>query len=483
MNIIKEIAKLGVLKILSFLAGLLYSLLQIRFFGLNTDLDLYFVATTFVSVIVSISQAGQLGEFILPTYLHSSSAEGKHKALSRVNGILLPLLLFSTIVLISIYFSRHYLGRFIFSDFDNYTLKRAEGILMLSLPLVFLKILNSIYNTILNAERVFGRTEIINAVTAFLGIGLIYIASITNMLTIGILIVNLYISVIIELFWSLYILLKKGYSPIKVTLLTTSEWLRVGKLISGTFFYTGTSVVFNALLTTMVSKLPPGYYSSYTLAKRIVGKLEGFLLVPLTTVLFTEMNRRAEVMTGLNNRLWVLILMLPFVVILSFAMVFVLSFTFLPQFSAWIENFEYFGDYFVFYSSLIFLAAVSGLVRKFLVSNGRFLSVYLCLGLVQALLIIALLVPIGFEDHDLFRLVVYGHQSIMLLIPIFLYLVGTRKYFFKTLYYILAALSAFFILSFLEFDAVFFRVLLVIISILSLVLIYRRNNAVFKRIE
>lgn len=66
---IKLLGSLTFLKILGAISGLIYSILQVRLFGATALVDSYFIATSAVLLITSLTQSGQLSEVFLPEYL------------------------------------------------------------------------------------------------------------------------------------------------------------------------------------------------------------------------------------------------------------------------------------------------------------------------------------------------------------------------------------------------------------------------------
>ena len=76
----KKVFTLSTLRIISIVLGLVYSILQVRFFGTSRAVEVFFVANTLVYLVISLTQAGQLSDIFLPVYLSISQKEGKESA-------------------------------------------------------------------------------------------------------------------------------------------------------------------------------------------------------------------------------------------------------------------------------------------------------------------------------------------------------------------------------------------------------------------
>ncbi len=90
----KLLLKLTGLKLLSSLVGLIYSVLQVRFFGASGMVDAFFVAMSAVYMITSLIRGGQLAEIFLPEYLKQKRAHGTvaaHDLLPAVLNIVLTI--------------------------------------------------------------------------------------------------------------------------------------------------------------------------------------------------------------------------------------------------------------------------------------------------------------------------------------------------------------------------------------------------------
>ena len=60
------------------------SIVVARLFGTGSDIAVYFGASTLVSLMVSLTQAGQLGEVFLPEFIRLKEETGRQSAISIV---------------------------------------------------------------------------------------------------------------------------------------------------------------------------------------------------------------------------------------------------------------------------------------------------------------------------------------------------------------------------------------------------------------
>lgn len=282
----RSIIILTLLKLLGAVLGIVYSIVQVRYFGVGTDIEAYFAASSLVYLITSLSQSGQLAEVFLPEYHTVSSTHGKesgHRAFSVViNYIVIALILFSALF----YAGAPYLVKLIVPGFDEATQLLTLQVFRILLLFLVLQVINAFITTLLNAERIYGKAEwaaLVNSIVSILCIVLLY-----NYMGIWSVVVALLAGKIIEFVMSLSLLRQMN---MRYYFIFSSEGFnhkRFFGTLSGTIFYVSSTQLYTLVLNASVSLLPQGVFAVFQYAQTIYGKISSILIQPISTVFFTN---------------------------------------------------------------------------------------------------------------------------------------------------------------------------------------------------
>lgn len=283
---LKTIGSLTFLKTISAITGLAYSVLQVRYFGANLAMDAYFVALTAVYVITSLAQGGQLGEILLPEYLsvkRNRSAAEAHQLFSAIVNRILLLVLFVALLM---YFLAPLLILLLGAGLSHEYRLLAIDFFRTALLLILFSLFSSFVNAVLNAEQVYGRTELTGLINSFLS--LISIVLFHQTVGIWILVYALLAGKVVELAIGLFFLRKAGvkYSP--VLSLENYNLSRFFKVLFVTSGYVGSTQIYITVLTSATSFLPDGTLSLFNYVKQLSTKASGIILTPINTIFFSK---------------------------------------------------------------------------------------------------------------------------------------------------------------------------------------------------
>lgn len=282
----KIIIKLTGLKLIASVVGLAYSILQVRFFGASAEMDAYFVAMSAVYMITSLIQGGQLSEVFLPEYLKQKAKFGSETAHNLLSAILTRMTLIVSIILIISYLLSPIIidltGPGLHSEFKEL----GTQLFSLSLILIFFTLIGSFVDTTLNAEQIFGRSELSGLINGLVSIGILVVFY--GKYGIFTLVYALLVGKLIEFVISLYFLKKIGY---KYKLVWSSPQYNVFnffKVILTTSGYVGATQVYSVTMTAMTSFLPVGSLTIFNYVTQLSSKASNIIMGPISTVFFSK---------------------------------------------------------------------------------------------------------------------------------------------------------------------------------------------------
>ena len=376
---LKTIGSLTVLKIIAAVTGLAYSVLQVRYFGANAAMDAYFVALTAVYVITSILQSGQLAEVFLPEYLKlksEHSADQAHQLFSALlNRGLVVMAVFSLVVSFLAPVIIQMLGVGLQQEYQIL----AIDFFRVALLIILLTLFSAFVNSALNAEHVYGRTELTGLINSLLS--LILIVLFHQAVGLWILVYALLAGKVVELLTGIFFLNRAGvrYYPIlRVAGYDLNRFLKVLFVTSG---YVGATQLYTTVLTAVTSMLPEGVLSIFNYVKQLSTKGSGIVLTPISTIFFSKFatlvsQHKANLTSYLTKPLMAILViagtMLALIVLVGNEMLSLLW----SEKSLTPSNFKLAYLMLVLNFTGIFFSAVGGIFRKSAISMGAAKQLY-----------------------------------------------------------------------------------------------------------
>lgn len=282
----KIILKLTGLKLTGSIIGLIYSVLQVRYFGASAEMDAFFVAITAVYTITSLIQGGQLAEVFLPEYLNQKTRYGSRAAHKLLSAVLNRMMVFVGILLTVLYFAApvfiNLIGPGLSADFKEL----ASSLFSISLVLIFLTFISSFVNTTLNAEQIFGRPEVTGLINGFVSI--LLLIKYHEQFGVYILIYSLLAGKVIEFLIGMIFLKRINYNYQLIWRPNDYDVSNFFKVMFTTSGYVAATQIYSVIMTAMASFLPPGSLSIFNYVKQLSSKASGIIISPISTVFFSK---------------------------------------------------------------------------------------------------------------------------------------------------------------------------------------------------
>lgn len=282
----KSVAFLGLLSGLSTVLGLVFSIVLAQCYGVSRDVEIYFASSTLFFVIASLTQTGAITEIALPVYHQHIQQFGKSEAIKLYCQILNWMSLAALVIaLCSALFSGFIIETFI-PGFSTEDREKAQLFFLLISPLFLLEIQKSILSTFLNAEKVFGKTELTNVVSQ-LG-NILFILFFHKKLGAFAAMMGLWFGQVLSFGYALFLAWKSGFRYHFTWFDGRFSVVELLHKIKNTFAYVIATQFYIVGLNAALSQLPAGHYAVFKYSQLIFSKTQGLLLHPVTTVFFSQ---------------------------------------------------------------------------------------------------------------------------------------------------------------------------------------------------
>lgn len=288
---IKLIGSLSMIKIVGSVIALSYSVLQVRIFGANGNMDAYFVAVSIIFTLTSLSQSGQLAEAFVPEYLDlktNRNAEEAHKLFSLVIN---RMLVFVTLIILTAYLLSNSLIEIIGFGLTPENKFISVKFFRFSLVLIFFAVVSSFINAVLNAEQIFGKAEWTGVIKGIFSI--IFILLFSDTFGIWVLIYSRLFGRIMEMILSIYYLKKIDLKYYYIWTIEGFSLRGLVSVLSASSVYVVATQIFTTVITASVSSLPEGTLSIFNYTKQLTLRASSTLLVPINTVFFAKFAKRS----------------------------------------------------------------------------------------------------------------------------------------------------------------------------------------------
>lgn len=282
MNVL---VRLFSLKFLTAVFGVVFSILQVRYFGSSRAIEIYFAAQTLVYLISSLSQSGQLSEVFLPIFkeLNLINKDYGFKALSIVlNRLIIPL----SLIVILLIFLAPLIIQILIPGFESNEKEQAVIMFRVLSPFIILQTLKSFFTTTLNAEKKFGRAEFLGLISTLINIFSLLI--LYPKFQVWALVFGLLIGKLIEIIFYFSELKKIGYKFEFIFNFHLFDHKSFFKTLSRSLLYVSTTQIYLTVLTASISHLPEGVFAVFKYVQNIEKKIRGLVIQPFITIFFTK---------------------------------------------------------------------------------------------------------------------------------------------------------------------------------------------------
>lgn len=280
----KTLLKLFSLKFIASLLGLVYSIIQVRYFGASRSIEVFFAAQTMVYLVTSLTQSGKLAEIFLPVY-HDLEYKQKGLGFNGLNVVINRMLIFGTGVIAVVFILTPYIVALMVPGFSASDQDKVSLMFRLLLPYLVIQIMNSFYIIILNAEEKFTRTELLGTINSMVNI--ISLVLLYPYIHVWALIVSLLTGKFIEFTFYIILLYRMGYRYRMITSHKEFEHKNFFSALLGTFTYVSATQLYSMVLTASISFLPEGTYAIFKYVQNLASKIRGLFIQPFLVLFFT----------------------------------------------------------------------------------------------------------------------------------------------------------------------------------------------------
>ncbi len=294
----QTLLKLFSLKFIAAILGVLYSILQVHFFGTSREIEIYFGALSLAYLVTSLTQSGQLAEIFLPEY-HRLKIKGVELAHQGLNVVINRMLLYGFVLILAIFISAPYFINLLIPGFEDQDKILAISMFRMLLPYLTIQLVSSFFITVLNAERKFGRAETLGLLNSIINIVVLLI--LFRLLGVWALILALLVGKFIELAFYLQQLYKGGFRYSFIMSLDEFDHVKFFKTIQRTLLYVSATQIYSFVLTASISYLPEGTFAVFKYVQNLATKIKGLFIQPFITIFFTTYSQLAQFSKSVTN--------------------------------------------------------------------------------------------------------------------------------------------------------------------------------------
>lgn len=396
-------SSIGLLTLINFcsaILGVLYSILQARIFGVSREIEVFFASQVILQVVIKLTQVGAFSSIFLPVYHQLKNQKGADYALSAFSVMINWLFICSIMISGIFWISAPALVNTVMSGFNNEDVLLGLKLFNFLLLILPVQIVNSILVVPFNAEKIYGRVEIIGVLNYTISISLVL--ALYQQVGIWSLAYALAINQIISVIIKTYLYQRQGFKYQPILKLRGFKHLSIVKLMFNSFIYGASSQIFVLVLTAAATHLNEGYYGIYKYTQNMFSKVQGIALRPVTIVFFTNFSE------SLSNRLTptklrtltsdaVMTSFIYAVLLISITYVsgeFLLSLLWGPE-KFGISNILIGKQFIVLFSFMLFFSSLNQLYSKINLSYGKISAQYLGNALTQLISALLIWVLIG----------------------------------------------------------------------------------------
>ena len=285
----RNIATLLSLNTINVILNVVNSTLMVYFFGTSAEVEAFFAASVLGTTVSRFVNAGQLVEVVVARYHRIKSEVNTAAAMSIVATLANYIVGIAFVLVLLFIASGTDVVNLLVPGFKLTTKEQVWQIFCFTGFLLPIQIATNVFQGMLNAENIYGKTEFTSTISQLVHVLILCIWGRDG--NIWSLVAALFISVLAQFGTVVYYLrhihyrhtwlFRNPHFPLRElssTLLATSTYM------GGVQVYT---FIFNAAL----SLLPSGTYALFRYAELIYGKVANVFLIPVSTVFFNEINR------------------------------------------------------------------------------------------------------------------------------------------------------------------------------------------------
>ena len=365
------------MRLIASILGLAYSVLQVRYFGASRTIEIYFAAQSLVYLVTSLTQSGQLAEIFLPVY-HQLNHKSKGLGFLALNVVINRMLLYGSMLLMLMFFLAPHIISLLIPGFSASDKEFATLIFRALIPCIYLQFVKSFFVTVLNAEKKFGRSELLGLTNGIVSIVILLV--LYPYVKIWALVISLLLGSIIEFIFYILQLYKIGFKYKFILSHVKFNHNIFFKSMHSTLLYVGSTQIYNIVLTSSISYLPEGTFAIYKYVQNFSTKIRSLFIQPFMTLFFTEyslfVRKSKSVVVIFYNYISGIICMNSVIIIGSILLgEFIIYFIWGGK-KFTLEDVHLAYVFLLFNALAMLLASIGGVYRKMAVTQGKARSLY-----------------------------------------------------------------------------------------------------------
>lgn len=285
---LRALASLTGLNALSFAIGILQTVVIAWNFGATRTVEVFFAATTFQELLLSLSCNGQIGDLFTPFYHEIKAAHGVAAAKRAFSAMTNALVLLSSVIACITFFFSMTIARMMVGGFEQSEIELCSTIFLYVIPLSVILIANSMFGNLMRAEHHYGYDE--KFVFAGRVLNLLSLLLLSSWLGVWALVLGLWLSAGVRCIGQAMYAIRYD-TPVHFVL--TTEYFdprQVLVKVPLSLQHVASAQLFAMAMSYGLSQLPEGSYAAYSYAKRIHSKFGGLALNPVGVVFFNHLS-------------------------------------------------------------------------------------------------------------------------------------------------------------------------------------------------
>lgn len=266
--------------------GVIGLVLTANLFGTSRGVEVFFAAQIVSQVLFRVIQSSHLSNAFLPEYHRIKKENGPELAYRAYAVVLNRILLVAVLGATLTYLLAPFVLQVLVPGFSDADHELATAMFRVICFLIPLQIAGGMQVALANAERWFGRVELMGPVAQAVTIAIVLTTS--DWLGVWALVVAMVVARMVQNLGYIWIVRQLGYrhrwslcSPgFKAGLVFRNLWATSGQMLAAQVFY----IAINAA----VSVLPQGTYAVFRYVRQIQEKMNGLFQRPVSLVFFTE---------------------------------------------------------------------------------------------------------------------------------------------------------------------------------------------------
>lgn len=295
----KNLLNLFSLKLIASILGLVSSIITVRLFGASRVIEIYFVAQTLVYLVASLTQSGQLAEVFLPEF-HRLKEVSEKLGFAGLNVVINRFFLWSITITVLIFLSAPLFMKFTVPGYNLAEQEQAVLIFRILLPYLLLQFFNSFFITVLNAEKKYGRAELLGLTN--ISINIILLILFYKSLGIWALVISALTGKLLEFIFYIIQLYKIGYKYEFIFSVKEFNHLSFFSTMKATLFYVSASQIYTMILTASISFLPEGVFAVFKYVRTLGNKVDSVFLQPFIILFFTQYSLLVQKRKAVNKK-------------------------------------------------------------------------------------------------------------------------------------------------------------------------------------